>query len=152
MQREKSVGAIVYRKEDNKIEFLLLYKRAHDSYKESWDFSRGNIEKGEDEKQTVIREIKEETNIVELKFIDGFKGRINFIYKKQGELIFKEIIYLLAETKTKEVKLSFEHDDYGWFNYQDALDKITFKNSKDILKLANDFLIRREKGGLKRFL
>lgn len=152
MQREKSVGAILYRKENNKIKFLLLYKKANDNYKESWDLSRGNIEKEEDEKQTVMREIKEETGINDLKFIDGFRERMNFIYKKQGNLVFKEIIYLLAETKTKEVVLSFEHNDYSWLEFSESFEKITFKNTKDVFKLANDFLIKREKEGLNRFL
>ena len=152
MQREKSVGAIIYEKEDDKIKFLILYKIANDKYKESWDFSRGNIEKEEDEKQTAVREIKEETGINDLKFIEGFRERTNFVYKKQGNLIFKEIIYLLAETKKKEVVLSFEHNNYLWLDFNEAFNKITFKNTKDVLKLANDFLIKREKEGLNRFL
>ncbi len=46
----------------------------------------------------------------------------------------------------------FEHTSYKWFNYEDALKILTFKNSKDILKKANNFLIEREKSSLIKFL
>jgi len=46
----------------------------------------------------------------------------------------------LAETKTKDVKVSFEHLGYEWLTYQEALKKLTFKNAKEILKKANDYL------------
>jgi hypothetical protein len=47
----------------------------------------------------------------------------------------------LAQTKTKEIKISFEHQDYKWLEYKEALELVTFKNGKDLLKKANDFII-----------
>ena len=54
--------------------------------------------------------------------------------------IFKIVTFLLAETKTKEVKVSFEHLGYEWLSYEEAFKKLTFKNAKEILKKANDYL------------
>ena len=47
---------------------------------------------------------------------------------------------MLAEVFTKEVKLSFEHKDFAWLEYKEALEKLSFKNAKEILKKANNFL------------
>ena len=70
---EKSAGAVIFRKEDDKIYYLLLhYQGGH------WDFPKGNIEKGEKLEDTVRREVKEETGIENIKFALGFKEAIKY--------------------------------------------------------------------------
>lgn len=134
MPSEISAGAVVFRKEQEIKYLLLCYGAGH------WDFPKGHVEKGEEEKETIIREVKEETSITEINFAEGFKEKIKYFYRREGKLISKEVVFYLAETKQEEVKLSFEHIGYEWLNYEDALAKITFKNSKEILKRANEFL------------
>ena len=135
MPDETSAGAVVFRKEQE-IKYLLLhYGAGH------WDFPKGNIEKGEQEKETVKREIQEETGIAEISFAEGFKERIRYFYRREGRLISKEVVFYLCETKEENVKISHEHIGYEWLNYEDALAKVTFKNSKEILKKANEFLL-----------
>jgi len=77
-----------------------------------------------------------------LQFIGGFKEFIRYFFKFQGKTIFKIVIFYLAKTKEKEVKISFEHLGYEWLPYKEALSKLTFKNAKDILQKANEFLSR----------
>ncbi len=145
MLYEKSAGTIVFRREKERIRYLLLYKKVSGHYRETWDFPKGNIEKGEDEKQTARREAEEETGIKDLRFTPGFKERIKFFYKKEGELVLKEIFFYLAETLKKKVILSFEHNDYKWLLFEEAESQLTFKNSKEILKRANKFLQKKLK-------
>ena len=134
MINEKSAGAIIFIREEE-IKYLLLhYGLGH------WDFVKGNIENKEDNKETIIRETEEETNIKDLKFIPNFKEKIQFFFKRKDELVKKEVIYYLAETKAKKVKLSFEHIGYKWLNYENSLKQLTFKNSREILKKANSML------------
>ncbi|MEM4152741.1 MAG: NUDIX domain-containing protein [Candidatus Pacearchaeota archaeon] len=140
VEKEKSCGVIIFRKENKKILYLLLYRKASKQYKEMWDFPKGNIEKNESEKEAAVREVKEETGIVDLKFISSFKESINFFYRKDNKLIFKTVIFLLAETNQEEIKLSFEHDDYKWATFNEALKLLTHKNSKEILIKAKNLL------------
>lgn len=112
-------------------------------FKEFWGFSRGLIEEGEDEIETVKRELKEETGLVELTFIPGFRESIQFFFRWQGELIKKTAHYYLAGTKKKRIKLSREHDDYAWLTFTEALNRLTHKNSKDLLKKAHEYLSAR---------
>ena len=73
---ERSAGIILFRKEGNKKLFLLLhYPSGH------WDFVKGRIEKGEDEMQAAIRETREETGIIDINFIEGFKEKIHYTYQ-----------------------------------------------------------------------
>ena len=58
----------------------------------------------------------------------------------KSKLINKTVIYYLAETKTNKVVLSFEHVNFAWLNFKDAMDKLSFDNSKRVLKNAKEFL------------
>ena len=113
---------------------LLNYAAGH------WDFVKGNVEANESEKQTVIRELQEETGITEAQFIDGFREAITYFYRRQGLTIHKEVVFFVMEAFTDKVELSFEHVGYVWLDYRHAMEKLTFKNSKDVLQKAHEFL------------
>jgi len=135
MPIEKSAGAIIFHKEDKKIYYLLLhYQSGH------WDFPKGHIEKGEGLEETAKREIEEETGLRDIEITEGFKEIIKYFFKAEGKNILKFVTFFLVETKTKEVKISYEHIGYKWLSYEEALEQLTFKNAKEILKKASDFL------------
>lgn len=136
MSSEFSSGAVVFRKE-KEIQYLLLnYSKGH------WDFPKGHIEQGETEEQAAIRETQEEAGISDLKFMPGFKEKISYFFRHEGALVHKEVTYFLAQTKTEEVKLSFEHTGFEWLSFEDAWQRTTFKNSKEVLKKAHSFLLK----------
>ena len=47
--------------------------------------------------------------------------------RKKAPWIFKLVIFFVAETKTKEIKLSSEHVGFVWLEINEAIKKITFK-------------------------
>ena len=63
MAKEKSCGAVVFRKDDEVKYLLLHYTPGH------WDFPKGKQEIGETEEQAASREIEEETGIKGIEFI-----------------------------------------------------------------------------------
>jgi 8-oxo-dGTP pyrophosphatase MutT (NUDIX family) len=138
MLREKSCGAVVFIKKDNNVKYLLLnYAAGH------WDFVKGNVEPNESEKQTVARELQEETGITGAQFVDDFREAIAYFYRRQGVTIHKEVVFFVMEAYTDKVALSYEHIGYVWLDYQHAMEKLTFKNSKDVLLKAHDLLKKR---------
>jgi len=138
---EKSAGAVVFRKEGNKIYYLLLhYPSGTRTPRNYWDFPKGHIERGEKEIETVKREVKEETGLEDIKFIEGFKKWVKYFFRFQGKTVFKIVIFYLVETKNKNVKISSEHIGYKWLPYEEALEQLLFKNAKEILEEANNFL------------
>lgn len=143
MIREKSAGAVVYRRFGQKIKYLLLhYESGH------WDFPRGHIERGEKERQTAKREISEETGIVKLEFVPGFRVSTKWFFKKKiGKRFFsvhKTAVLFLAETKARRVKISHEHIGHKWLVYEKAVKQATFDNTKNLLEKANKFLSTRQ--------
>jgi 8-oxo-dGTP pyrophosphatase MutT (NUDIX family) len=141
MPVEKSAGAVIFRKENNKIYYLLLhYPSSPRAKRDYWDFPKGHIEKGEKEIETVKREVEEETGLKDIELIEGFKSGIRYFFKFQGENILKFVTFYLAETKEKKVKISKEHIGFEWLPYEEAEARLKFKNAKEILKKANEFL------------
>jgi bis(5'-nucleosidyl)-tetraphosphatase len=135
MLREKSCGAVVFFKKDDSTKYLLLnYAAGH------WDFVKGNVEPNETEKQTVVRELQEETSITDAQFVEGFREEITYFYRRQGLTVHKEVVFFVMEANTDKVQLSFEHIGYAWADYLPALEKLSFKNAKDVLQKAHDFL------------
>ncbi len=135
MLREKSCGAVIFTKKDSSTKYLLLnYAAGH------WDFVKGNVEANETEKQTVVRELQEETSITDATFVDAFREAIAYFYRRQGLTVHKEVVFFIMESFTDKVELSFEHVGYTWLNYPHALDKLSFKNSKDVLEKAHAYL------------
>ena len=133
MLEERSAGAILYQETiSGKLYLLLNYPSGH------WDFVKGNIEEGEMLKQTVVREIKEETGISDVNFVDGFEEKIEYHYQRDGELVHKEVIFFLAKTNTNHVKLSHEHLNFVWLKFNDALQKLTYKTAQNLLKKVKD--------------
>ena len=135
MSDEKSAGLVIFRKKNKDIIFLLLnYGIGH------WGFPKGNIETGESEKDTAIRETQEETGISEIIFIDNLMEKIEYFYRRKGKTIHKEVTYFFAETTGKEVILSFEHQEYKWQNFEEAMKSLDFENEMKVLRKANDLI------------
>lgn len=132
MTIELSVGAIIrYRTvEYNKdySEFLLLRNK-----RGFWGFPQGHKERGENDIQTLQREVQEETGIVNLE-IHQYIGKIQYKYfRADGLRSEKEVKFYFATTPTREVIISNEHEDFKWTNYLDALSLLDHRQLKSII-------------------
>jgi bis(5'-nucleosidyl)-tetraphosphatase len=148
MPAEHSAGAVIVNINGSP-KYLLL----HYHYKKDfWDYPKGHIEEGETAEQAAEREVTEETGIKKMKFVPGFREKIKYFFRKEGQLVYKDVIFFIAETKEEHITLSEEHIGFEWLPFDKACEKATFKNTREILKKANDFLIKRQKEGLGNFL
>ncbi|MFC1656156.1 bis(5'-nucleosyl)-tetraphosphatase [Patescibacteria group bacterium] len=135
--KEKSCGTVVYHKKDDGYEFLLLhYPEGH------WDFPKGHVEKDETEIETALRELEEETDIKDGKVHEGFREKMHYFFQHKEKLISKDVIYFLVEASDQDVALSHEHKNFLWLSYEEAHEKMTFENGKEILKKGFEFLAR----------
>ncbi len=138
MPFEKSVGAVIFHKEKGKRKYLLLrYPSSREDY---WDFSKGHIEKGESEEETLKREVREETGIEKVKIIPDFKEWIKYFFKLNNKGVFKIVTFYLVETDEIDVKISEEHKDYIWVGFDEALNLLKYANAKKVIAMADNFL------------
>ena len=136
IKKELSVAAIVF----NASEYLLLkYELGH------WEFVKGHKEENESDEQTILRELEEETSITDAKIIEGYKENYNYYFTFRGQKIHKQVRCYLIESKTKEVQISYEHEDYIWLPFNEALKKATFDNAKKLLQKADRFRKKNNK-------
>lgn len=144
--REISAGIIIYRKTKEGIKFLLLYHGG--GY---WNFPKGKIEAEEKSFQAALRETKEETGLSnsELKIDQNFKAYEKFVFWRghgiKKEKVFKVVIFYLAETRQPRIKISYEHNGYGWFTHKEAVKiLLKYKDSQRVLAQAKDLLMKPE--------
>ena len=139
MKEEHSIAAVVYYENQY---LLLKYGLGH------WGFVKGHKEKGESDKETILRELEEETGITDAKIIGDFKKDFDYYFKFKGEKIHKSVTCYLIESKTTKVIISYEHEDYIWLPIEKALKQATFDNSRKILRKA----VAYRKSNLDSFL
>ena len=135
MAIETTAGAVVYRKNAQGIEYLLLQSTNKGNF---WGFPKGHVEGNETLLETAQREIREETSLV-LPIDTSFSvyteydlpnGNRKHMTLYTAELSEDEDLHLQAE----EIK------NAGWFDYQDARQRLTYDNLKELLDQVNAHL------------
>jgi len=105
------VKCIILNKNLNK--FLLIQRCAADDIgADTWENAGGNIEEGETPQEAVIREIREETGITDVKIKNI--AYVTVLDRKLPDLL---IVYM-CETSTETIQLSAEHQAYRWADEQ----------------------------------
>ena len=135
MKYEKSCGAVVYTKINNEVKFVLVRQ-----LKGFYGFPKGHVEDGETEKETALREIKEETGL-DVTLIDGFITLDEHAIPERPGTI-KQVTYFLAKYENQKIEYPKEElMSVDLYSYEDAIDLFQFENQKEMLKNAKDFLI-----------
>lgn len=123
MKKEKSCGCIIL---NNKNQILLILQNAG-----HWGLPKGHVEEGETEEQTAIREVKEETNV---DVIVNTNLRYNMVYNPKED-VEKEVIYFIAKNTSNDCKPQLEEvQEMKWLDIDNAINTITYENSKDLLR------------------
>jgi len=130
---EKSCGAVIYRENNDKYEFLII---SHNS-DGHWGFPKGHVEQGETEEETAVREVYEETGL-QVELIKGFRSRIEY---SLSESVMKEVIFFMSKAKSNEINIQLcEIKDYKWASFEEANRLLEYITNKKTLKEACDFL------------
>jgi 8-oxo-dGTP pyrophosphatase MutT (NUDIX family) len=129
-----SCGAVIYRKAQGRVLFLLL-KHTNGNH---WSLAKGHTEPGETEVQTALREIDEETGI-RVKLKPGFREAIRY---SPATGVEKTVVFFLAKAQGKRLKLQKSEILNGvWLELDDALRLITHKDTAEVLRRALKHLL-----------
>lgn len=133
-----SAGVAVSRR-DGQAAWLFLLLRVY----RSWDFPKGMVERGEDPFAAAVREVREESTIVDLEFPIGEDCIETGPYARG-----KVARYYLGLTATARVTLPVvpelgkaEHHEWRWVDYEQALDLVS-PRVLPVIEWANDRLRR----------
>lgn len=115
-----------------------------------WQAISGGVEDDETLIETVIREVYEETgvianNVFELSSISSIP-----VVNITGEFTWGKDVYVVTEnafgvfTENCNIKLSSEHNQYAWFTFEEAYDKLEFDSNKTALWELNQRLLNSD--------
>ena len=128
---EKSCGAIIFN--DGKV---LVVKQTSGFY----GFPKGHVEIGETEKETAIREVKEETGL-DIKIISDKRYTQSYIVK---ENVHKDVVFFIAKLENNNEKRQVEEiEEILWIDINEVEKILTYDSLKELWKEAKkDFLIK----------
>ncbi len=107
---------------------LLQYPQGH------WSFPKGHIEDADaNHHSTALRELTEETGIKDIVIDKEWNFRTEYSFKRRGKDTPKQVFWFTAETEELDVKLSHEHSNYLWLNFEDTKEQLTFDQEKILI-------------------
>jgi len=134
---EQCYGVVTVLKE-KEWKFLILRLDTKDDH---WSFPKGHHEGEETAKETAIRELKEETAITEIEFLDFPLIHEEYEIIHHGVTKLKVNEYFVG--LTKEINVTIQKDEvfeYMWATYEEAMGKFNYKTRKEVLAQAKKYL------------
>lgn len=118
---EKSSGGIVYRKNWNKVEVLLL-KWLNSKNQEIYVIPKWHIEDWEVAKDTAVREISEEAGLHKkdlevIKFITKLNYTFTAWYLENNPVIDKDVYLFLVKYNWTAAPIVEEEERFVWYNW-----------------------------------
>ncbi|HNU96902.1 MAG TPA: NUDIX domain-containing protein [Candidatus Portnoybacteria bacterium] len=127
----KKIRAIIYDIKDNVPYFLILHRVLR---WDGWEVLKETMEPNESAKQTAIRGIKEETGLEKFKIVKNLKKTEK--WEKDGNEYEITATFLIKTDMNQKISLKqtiTEHDDYMWATKEEAIEKLTFPETKKII-------------------
>lgn len=136
MKYEKSCGAMVYRMSGGTPRILVEFMR-----KGHTSLPKGHVEPGETERETALREIREETGL-RVRLDTGFRHVIRYSPK---ENVSKDVVFFVAEAEAGEVAVQESEVLRAEFLPQaEAEAAMTYDSDREVIRAACAYL--REQG------
>ena len=129
---EVSAGGIVFRRSPEGIRILLIKDRF--GY---WTWPKGHLEPGESLQDAARREIEEETGISGMDVMEEI-GVQKYCFLSGEENVSKTVhVFLMESIGKEELKPQVEEiSSAEWFSPDEAMDRIGYEASRDILGIA----------------
>lgn len=132
---EKSCGAVILYEDKATGDTKILLVKNHNG--RFYSFPKGHVELHENEKETAVREVKEETNL-DVEILDGFREISD--YCPFGK-IRKRVVFFLARAKSDKIKIQeSEIDSYQWVSLDKAETVCTYDNDKRVIDKVRKYL------------
>ena len=130
MKHVESFGIIPIRREGEEYQVLLILHREGNH----WGFPKGKADSGEEPVETACRELKEETNLDVKEIIHTPALEEHYQFQHKREQIFKLAQYFPAIVEGVLKCQEEEIRDARWFTFSEALEQLSFKGARHLLR------------------
>jgi mutator protein MutT len=124
-------GAVTFRKNENRIEFLVLRSKKDPS---KWIFPKGHIEPGESAESAATRELQEEAGVTGKNI--GFLGVLEFVYDQK----ILNVKYFLHEYTGSSGSGEAGRDPV-WHSFDDTCKVLSFKDCIKLVEKAMEIIL-----------
>jgi len=138
---EESIWAagcvVVRRNKKGKARYLIAHRPEYDD----WTLPKGKVENGESFLEAALREVEEETGIVG----KGPRpiGSVGYLTQAGNPKVAR---WWLTKVKKGSFTPNSEVDQVAWMSYRKGLEKLTYRNDREVLDRANDMFHDRSAG------
>ena len=131
-RREESAGGVVVRRSPGGPLFLLIRDPYH-----NWGLPKGHVEAGETPEHAARREVAEETGLAALQLL-GDVATIDWYFQDRRERVHKFCRFFLFASESAETRPERGEgiSECVWLPYEQALDRITYDNAREVLREA----------------
>lgn len=134
------VEICVFKFEKDQAWYLLLHRSKHENvYPNIWQVVSGIIEENENAIDAAVRELTEETQLRPKAFWNV--PFVNSFYDHVHDVVNLSPLFAVQVEVGSEPKLSADHDEYGWFTYQDALRRLVWPGQRIGLQVVRDYVV-----------
>lgn len=143
----KFIDCYVFRRVENTIKFLLLYRNENELYPSTWQSIQGKIKHNEKAFEAAKRELFEETGI-ESKNFWNLDFQNSYYFPKTNEMYLFPVF--VAEVEHENVQISKEHSAFKWFSYEEAIENLIWRCQKKSIEIIyEEFFIHPNKEKLE---
>lgn len=130
--KDYSFGIVPVRRDKDRILYLLIQHRGG-----HWAFPKGHAEPGETPLESARRELREETGIGDARVEEDRTFVEHYDTVRRGREIDKTVTYFLGWVTDAEVRVQEEEvRDHAWLPYEEAERRITYEETRRILRDA----------------
>lgn len=136
-RHQRSAGGIVMTEIDDQLKLMLI----KNTFDKNWAIPKGHIDPGESSEDAAIREVAEETGI-RARIVESL-GKNTYHFRFRGKLVSKTVdIYLMEAVNGHALDpTKFDPDDglvedVRWFDPDDAVHTIAYKNMRPLVAKA----------------
>jgi ADP-ribose pyrophosphatase YjhB (NUDIX family) len=133
---ETSSGGVVFRRQCAALDFLLI----RDPY-DNWGLPKGHIEGGETAQDAAVREVQEETGLMQLGAVTQLPT-IDWYFRDRGRLVHKFCHFFLIECMSGEPQPQLDEGitECIWCAPSVAIDTVSYANAREVLRAAAQWL------------
>ncbi len=136
-----SAGGVVFRANDNQVQVVLISV----GEEQRWQLPKGLVGARESVEETALREVREETGL-QTELIAPLDTIEYWYYASRGgkRLRYHKFVhyFLLRYQAGDTADHDAEVNEARWFEINEALAQLTYKNERDVLRLAQEQLSR----------
>ena|SRR5947209_179048 len=129
-----SAGAIILREVEGKLKIALAH---HPRATKAWVLPKGHVEEGESLTQAALREIYEETGLVDVQLITHLGTIMRESVKSDGDVVQKTIHFYLAyalDNSQSQAPTDPKFIEVSWFSPQEAIELLPYENEQAFVR------------------